>query len=297
MLPHHLPTAQGGEADGAGAARAGMAIAAALGACLFQRGAAPARHGTAERHRRAGGGVHLLAMVHLDDLGIVLLRWQRRRHALGQGEKQVHARREIGRIDDGDLCRRLGHGGFLRRGKAGGAQHQGPLRRHRGGEVRLHGLRAGEVDHHVAVCAEGSGIGEDAVGPGLAGTARATGDNGTGLRAFLGQQDTDAARDPQDPNPCRHLARLRCSHHIPALSHPGAVRPAPAHATDQGRRPSPARRAQRAQPSFRGKAGMKKGRSFLRPLSSHRTGSPFRSRRSSRVPCSSRRPGAHRHRR
>ena len=54
-------------------AGAGMAVPAALRAGRLQRGAAAARHGAAERDRGAGGRVHLLAVVHLQDLGVVLL--------------------------------------------------------------------------------------------------------------------------------------------------------------------------------------------------------------------------------
>src|SRR3954452_10595289 len=66
VLAHHLAAAQGREADGAGLAGAGMAMAAAFHD-LVQQHAAAFCHGPPHRDGSARWRVHFLPMVHLDD--------------------------------------------------------------------------------------------------------------------------------------------------------------------------------------------------------------------------------------
>ena len=70
MFADHLARAQRGEADRARPARAGLAVTAALHR-LGERVAPAARDGLADRQRRAGGRIDLLAVMGLEDLGIV----------------------------------------------------------------------------------------------------------------------------------------------------------------------------------------------------------------------------------
>ena len=122
---------------------------------------AAARHGAAQRDRGAGGRIDLLAVVHLDDLGIVLLGRQGGGHALGQRQEQVHPGGEIGGVDDrrcaraalppppparptGRRCRAPG--------LAGGGRGLGMGDRGRG---------MGEVDHHVAGGEQRGDVGQD----------------------------------------------------------------------------------------------------------------------------------------
>ena len=100
MFTHDLPAAQRREADGAGAARAAMAIAPAFNARFFHGGATPGGDGTAQGDCGAGWRIHLLPVVHLDNLGIILRAGQGGGHAFSDGEEQIDAGREIRGIDN-----------------------------------------------------------------------------------------------------------------------------------------------------------------------------------------------------
>ena len=71
VLADHVAAAQAGEADGALGPRAGDAVAAALGG-VREVDPPPRRRRLAEHQRGARGRVDLGAVVHLDDLDVVL---------------------------------------------------------------------------------------------------------------------------------------------------------------------------------------------------------------------------------
>ena len=90
--------AQRRKADVAGAARAGLAVAAARRA-LVEIDAAALRRRAAEHQRGAGRRVDLLVVVHLEDLDVEVL-VERLRHALDQRRQQIDAQAHVAGLDD-----------------------------------------------------------------------------------------------------------------------------------------------------------------------------------------------------
>src|SRR5262249_4932616 len=72
VIAHPRAAAQRGKADIAGATRAGMAVAAALGA-LIEIDPAALRRRAAEHQRRARRRIDLLVVMHLEDLDVEIL--------------------------------------------------------------------------------------------------------------------------------------------------------------------------------------------------------------------------------
>ena len=102
VVAHHRAATQGGEADIAGPARAGMAVPGG-NARLGEVDAAPHRGRLPEEEGRAGGRIHFHAVMHLDDFDVEILAQSRSDLPHETGE-QVHA--------EGTCCpsARSGHG-------------------------------------------------------------------------------------------------------------------------------------------------------------------------------------------
>ena len=104
MVADHRAAAQRCEADGAAGPRAGDAVAAAHGS-LVEGDAPPLRRGAAEKERGAGGGVDLVAMMHLDDLDVVV-RAEDRGGAADEAGEKIDADAHIAGTDDAAVaCR------------------------------------------------------------------------------------------------------------------------------------------------------------------------------------------------
>src|SRR5580704_3091425 len=119
VLADHGAAAQRRKADIARLARAGHAVAAALGA-LGEIDAAAFGCGAAEQQRGAGRRVYLFVVVHLEDLDVVIF-VERRRHALDQSREQIDAETHIAGFYDRRALARLRNHRFLLGGMAGGA--------------------------------------------------------------------------------------------------------------------------------------------------------------------------------
>jgi hypothetical protein len=111
---------------------------------------ATARSRIEQAERGATRRIHLVAMVHLDDLQIVLC--QQRARLLSQVVEHRHAQAVVGRGDQRDHARRLVEPLPLRRAQPSGAEHERPLETQHGTEQRVEGRRQAEVDHDVGTC-------------------------------------------------------------------------------------------------------------------------------------------------
>src|SRR3546814_11006030 len=89
MFAGDIAATQRGEADMAGLARTGDAVAAAVGDSV-EFHATPLRCLLAEQDGGAGWGIDLHAVMHLDDLDVPVLA-ERRRHLAGQAGQDVDA--------------------------------------------------------------------------------------------------------------------------------------------------------------------------------------------------------------
>ena len=116
VLADHVAAAQAGEADGALGPRAGDAVAAALGG-VGEVDPPPRRRRLAEHQRGARGRVDLAAVVHLDDLDVVVGP-EHRRHPPGQHRQQVHADAHVARPHDHRVPRRRRQPLEVRRARA-----------------------------------------------------------------------------------------------------------------------------------------------------------------------------------
>ncbi len=148
MLADHRAAAQGGKADRARRARAGMAVADP-DAVFGQLDAAARRGRLAEQQRGARRRVDLVAMVHLQDLDVEIGRVERARRLLHQHGEQVDAEAHIARLDDRRVAGGRGDAGVVRGRAARGADHMhDPRLRRIAGKLDGRGRR-GEVQHAV----------------------------------------------------------------------------------------------------------------------------------------------------
>ncbi len=180
MVAHDVAAAHRGEADGGRIALAGQAFAAVHGAVL-ELAAQRLGDDLAHLERRAGGGIHLVAVVRLDDLDVVA-RGQRPGRHLQELEGDVHAHAHVGRHDDGgavregfDLC-------LLGVGEAGGSDHglDAMLRACR--QMGQRAFRPGEIDQHVAAGQAVVQVGRDGHAAGMAQEGRGIGSQGRAAR-------------------------------------------------------------------------------------------------------------------
>jgi len=111
------------------------------------------RRGPAEGKCRAGRGIDLGAMVHLEDFDVPL-RPEPAGHLIDQPKQQIDAKAGVGRPDDRHARSSLAHRPFLGRLQPGRADDQrlAEPRRHCG--VFSGGSRGGELDRHIAVAQE-----------------------------------------------------------------------------------------------------------------------------------------------
>ena len=171
MLTDDIAAAQGGKSDGPASAAADLSVAHTLGHRI-QGGSAPCGGGLAKSERRAGGRIHLVAVVHLHDFDIVVLS-EDRGDLPCQPEEKVDADAHVGADDH-------------RNGFSGGGQALALLtfqsRRpdDEGGPMasRQAGVQSGcrgrrEVDNGIGALEQGVRIGLDA-----ATGIRATGQRG-----------------------------------------------------------------------------------------------------------------------
>ena len=153
VLADDLAAAQGGKADRAGRAGTGVAVATA-DHHVFEPDPTAARHRPAQADGGAGGSVHFLAVVHLDDLRVVGAGGEGGGELLGERQDQGDAGGEVRGVDEGDLCGGLRHGGLVGCRKARCAQYPGRARLLQCFSVRLCRGGVGEVDHHVGLRGE-----------------------------------------------------------------------------------------------------------------------------------------------
>ena len=121
MLADDAAAAQGGKADVAAPALAGVAVAHAH-ARVVEIDAAAVGGGLAQHQRRARGGVDLVAVVHLEDLDVEV-GIERLGDLARQRGQQIDAEAHVAGLDDGGVA---GGGGDLGSSlglHAGGAEH------------------------------------------------------------------------------------------------------------------------------------------------------------------------------
>ena len=147
VVAHDIAAADGGKADAAGLARTGVALAGE-DADLGQRLAQLPGDGLADGQGRPRGGIHLVAVVGLDDLDVGV--GQHLRGQLDEPDGGIDARAHVGGLHDGDvLCSLLDVGALLGR-EAGGADDHLHAVLPAGVQIDHAGFGAGEVDQHLA---------------------------------------------------------------------------------------------------------------------------------------------------
>ena len=113
--------------------------------------ARPARGGLAEQQRGARGRIDLVAVVHLQDLDVEILRPERLRGLLDQHGEQIDAEAHIAGFDDGRVTGGGGDLGVVLRAAAGGADDMHDARlRGIAGELDARGGH-GEIEHAVGL--------------------------------------------------------------------------------------------------------------------------------------------------
>ena len=165
VLAGRVAAAQGGETDIAGASRPRHAVAHLLRHCA-QLDPPPRGGGPAERQRRARGGIDLVAMVHFENLDVVVGA-ERRAHLLHQGQQKIHAEAHIGGLHDGRLGGGGGQGGLVLGFQSRGADHVDRPGRFRQAGMDQQRRRRGEIDHRVGRGKQGRRVVADreALGP------------------------------------------------------------------------------------------------------------------------------------
>ena len=162
VIAHDIAATDGGKADAAGLARAGVALAGE-NADFGQRLAQLPGDGLADGECCARGGIYLVAVVGLDDLDVGV--GQHLRGQLDEPDGGIDARAHVGGLHDGDvLCGLLDAGALLGR-EAGGADDHLHAALPAGVQIDHAGFGAGEVDQHLTA---GQGF-VSAVGDGHAG--------------------------------------------------------------------------------------------------------------------------------
>ena len=119
VLADDAAAAQGGKADVAAPARAGVAVAHAH-ADVVELDAAALGGGLAEHQRRAGRGIDLVPVVHLEDLDVEV-GVERFGDLAREGRQQVDAEAHVAGLDDGGVARGRGDLGLVRGRETGGA--------------------------------------------------------------------------------------------------------------------------------------------------------------------------------
>jgi hypothetical protein len=159
VLADHVAAAKGGEADRAFRARAGDAFAR-LDRALGEHPARTARGGLAEAESRAGRRIHLVPVMHLDDLDVVAGA-ELARGCLDQCEQHVDADAHVGREDHRNASSVLRERRLVLVGQAGrpdDGRSAVPCARRK---VRESALRPSEVDQDVGSARRGVHVGTD----------------------------------------------------------------------------------------------------------------------------------------
>ena len=149
VLAGDVAAAQGGKADLTARPGPDLALARLAGNCI-EADAATLGGSLAQHQRGAGGGIHLVAVVHLDDLDVVV-GIEGAGDLLGHQLQQVHAEAHVGGLHHHGLDRRRFDDRLLLRTETSGADHVDHLglRGQRGVAAGRRG--AGEVDHRICL--------------------------------------------------------------------------------------------------------------------------------------------------
>ena len=159
VITNHCAAAQGGKADITPRSYARMALTGA-DRVLIERDLAALRHGRAKQNGRAGGRIHLHAMMDLHDLDVIVGA-ERAGRLAGQRGEEIDAEAHITRTDD----HRMPGSGFnfcqmldLQAGRSNDMNDSG-LGRERGEFHR--GMRGGEIEKAIGACYDRQRIAAD----------------------------------------------------------------------------------------------------------------------------------------